>query len=102
MKKLVFLIFLFFTNLSYAEDLINIGENIFYNKEACVNCHILNAADGGNNQLSKEHVINIVTNGYGVMPAYQDKLTEKEIEAVAIFVSTEGKNWKNKLSSFVQ
>ena len=102
MKKLIFLIFLFFTNLSYSEDLINIGENIFYNKEACVNCHILNAADGGNNQLSKEHVINIVTNGYGVMPAYKDKLTEKEIEAVAVFVSTEGKNWKNKLSSFVQ
>ena len=63
MKKLISLIFLFFTNLSYAEDLMNIGENIFYNKEACVNCHILNAADGGNNQLSKEHVINIVTNG---------------------------------------
>ena len=102
MKKLIFLLFLFFTSLSYAEDLINIGDNIFYNKEACVNCHILNAADGGNNQLSKEHVINIVRNGYGVMPAYKDKLTEKEIEAVAIFVSTEGKNWKNKLSSFVQ
>ena len=102
MKKLIFLVFLFFTNLSHAEDLINIGESIFYNKEACVNCHILNAADGGNNQLSKDHVINIVTNGYGVMPAYKDKLTEKEIEAVAIFVSTEGKNWKNKLSSFVQ
>ena len=33
MKKLIFLIFLFFTNLSYAEDLIKIGENIFYNKE---------------------------------------------------------------------
>tara|TARA_A100001037_G_scaffold290327_1_gene303038 strand:- start:63 stop:371 length:309 start_codon:yes stop_codon:yes gene_type:complete len=102
MKKLIFLVFLFFTNFSHAEDLITIGENIFYNREACVNCHILNAADGGNNQLSKEHVINIVTNGYGVMPAYKDKLTEKEIEAVAIFVSTEGKNWKNKLSSFVQ
>ena len=102
MKKLIFLVFLFFTNFSHAEDLITIGENIFYNREACVNCHILNAADGGNNQLSKEHVINIVTNGYGVMPAYKDKLTKKEIEAVAIFVSTEGKNWKNKLSSFVQ
>ena len=102
MKKLIFLIFLFFSSLSYAEDLVIIGENIFYNKEACVNCHILNAADGGNNQLSKKHVINIVRNGYGVMPAYKDKLTEKEIEAVAIFVSTEGKNWKNKLSSFVQ
>ena len=30
------------------------------------------------------------------------KLSEKEIEAVALFVSKEGKNWKNKLSSFVQ
>ena len=102
MKKLTFLVFLFFTNISHAEDLINIGEDIFYNKEACVNCHILNAADGGNNQLSKEHVINIVTNGYGVMPAYKNILSQNEIEAVAIFVSTEGKNWKNKLSSFVQ
>ena len=102
MKKLIFLVFLFFTNFSHAEDLITIGENIFYNREACVNCHILNAADGGNNQLSKEHVINIVTNGYGVMPAYKNKLTKEEIEAVATYVSTEGKNWKNKLSSFVQ
>ena len=102
MKKLLILIILSLPSISYAEDLIKIGENIFYNKEACVNCHILNAADGDNNQLSKDHVINIVTNGYGVMPAYKDKLTEKEIEAVAIFVSTEGKNWKNKLSSFVQ
>ena len=102
MKKLFILIILFFSSVSYAEDSIKIGENIFYNKEACINCHILNAADGGKNQLSKEHVVNIVTNGYGVMPAYKSKLTEKEIEAVAIFVSTEGKNWKNKLSSFVQ
>tara|TARA_B100000242_G_scaffold28384_1_gene17138 strand:+ start:160 stop:468 length:309 start_codon:yes stop_codon:yes gene_type:complete len=102
MKKLFILMILFFSSISYAEDLIKIGENIFYNKEACINCHILNAADGGKNQLSKEHVVNIVTNGYGVMPAYKNKLTEKEIEAVAIFVSTEGKNWKNKLSSFVQ
>ncbi len=102
MKNLTFFLFIFFTSASYAEDLINIGKDIFYNKEACVNCHILNAADGGNNQLSKEHVINIVTNGYGVMPAYKDKLNIKEIEAVAIFVSEEGKNWKNKLSSFVQ
>ena len=94
-------LFLIPTN-TIAEDLLKIGGDIFYNKEACVNCHILNAADGGNNQLSKEHVINIVTNGYGVMPAYKDKLSEKEIDAVASFVSKEGKNWKNKLSSFVQ
>ena len=102
MKKIIMLIILLKASTSQADDMIKIGENIFYNKEACINCHILNASDGGNNQLTKEHVINIVTNGYGVMPAYKDKLTEKEIEAVAAFVSKEGKNWKNKLSSFVQ
>ena len=102
MKKIIMLIILLKASTSQADDMIKVGENIFYNKEACINCHILNASDCGNNQLTKEHVINIVTNGYGVMPAYKDKLTEKEIEAVAIFVSKEGKNWKNKLSSFVQ
>ena len=104
MKKTLFLfLFLFSTySVSFADELINVGKNIYYNKEACVNCHILNASDGGKNQLTKQHVVNIVTNGYGVMPAYKDKLTDTEIEAVAIFVSKEGKNWKNKLSSFVQ
>tara|TARA_B100000941_G_C28186130_1_gene389541 strand:+ start:309 stop:617 length:309 start_codon:yes stop_codon:yes gene_type:complete len=102
MKMLIILTILSSTTISYADDLLKIGEDIFYNKEACINCHILNAADGGKNKLSKEHVVNIVTNGYGVMPAYKNKLSEKEIEAVAKFVSTEGKNWKNKLSSFVQ
>mgnify|MGYP001390198194 CR=1 FL=1 len=102
MKKIIMLIILLKASTSQADDIIKVGENIYYNKEACVNCHILNASDGGNNQLTKDHVINIVTNGYGVMPAYKNKLTEKEIEAVAIFVSKKGKNWKNKLSSFVQ
>ena len=102
MKKIILLSLLLMPTNLFAEDIIKIGEDIFYNKEACINCHILNAADGGNNQLSMEHVVNIVTNGYGVMPAYKDKLSEKEIDAVALFVSKEGKNWKNKLSSFVQ
>ena len=102
MREIFILIFLIKASVVQAEELIKLGKNIFYNKEACINCHILNASDGGHNQLTKDHVINIVTNGYGVMPAYKDKLTEKEIEAVAIFVSKEGKNWKNKLSSFVQ
>ena len=102
MREIFILIFLIKASVVQAEELIKLGKNIFYNKEACINCHILNASDGGYNKLTKEHVINIVTNGYGVMPAYKDKLTEKEIEAVATFVSKEGKNWKNKLSSFVQ
>ena len=104
MKKFIIFLIVFFNiqNLVIANELIKVGEDIFLNKEQCVNCHILNAADGGNNQLSKDHVINIVTNGYGVMPAYKDILTKNEIEAVATYVATEGKNWKNKLSSFVQ
>ena len=102
MKKIILLTLLLMPTNLFADDIIKIGEDIFYNKEACINCHILNAADGGNNQLSMQHVVNIVTNGYGVMPAYKDKLSEKEIDAVALFVSKEGKNWKNKLSSFVQ
>ena len=96
------IILLNYTSILRADETLKLGEDIFYNKQACVNCHILNAADGGNNQLSKDHVINIVTNGYGVMPAYKDILTKNEIEAVATYVATEGKNWKNKLSSFVQ
>ena len=102
MRKIIISILLLKASFSQADEMIKVGENIFYNKEACINCHILNASDGGDNQLTKEHVINIVTNGYGVMPAYKDKLTVEEIDAVATFVSTEGKNWKNKLSSFVQ
>ena len=102
MRKFIIIILLIKTSIIQADEMIKLGENIFYNKEACINCHILNASDGGNNQLTKDHVINIVTNGYGVMPAYKDKLTVEEIDAVATFVSTEGKNWKNKLSSFVQ
>ena len=85
-----------------ADEVLQLGREIFYNKQACVNCHILNSADGGLNRLSKDHVINIVTKGYGVMPAYENILSKKEIDAVATFINKEGKNWKNKLSSFVQ
>ena len=94
MRKITLLTLLLMPTNLFAEDFIKIGQEIFYNKEACVNCHILNAADGGNNQLSKEHVVNIVTNGYGVMPAYKDTLSEK---AVALFVSKEGKIGKINL-----
>ena len=85
-----------------ADEILELGEQIFYNEQACINCHILNSDDGGQNKLSKEHVINIVTNGYGVMPAYKDILSKKQINAVATFINKESNNWKNKLSSFVQ
>ena len=103
MRIMIILITFICTNISLkADEVLELGKDIFYNKQACVNCHILNSADGGQNQLSKDHVINIVTNGYGVMPAYKNILSEDEINAVATFINKEGKNWKNKLSSFVQ
>ena len=33
-------------------------------------------------------VVDVVTNGKGVMPAYRDRLTTKQIEHLAAFVST--------------
>ena len=37
-------------------------------------------------------VINAVTNGMGVMPAYKGELTSEEIEAVAHYVATSANN----------
>ena len=67
MRRIIISILLLKASISQADDVIKLGENIFYNKEACINCHILNASDGGDNQLTKEHVVNIVTNGYGAV-----------------------------------
>ena len=61
----------------------------------CSTCHIL-ADAGSNGQIGpnlneikpdKIRVINTVTNGIGVMPAYEGQLTKEEIEAVAHYVS---------------
>ena len=99
---IILLTIFYSTSYLKADEVLELGKQIFYNEQACINCHILNSDDGGQNKLSKEHVINIVTNGYGVMPAYKDILTKKQINAVATFINKESNNWKNKLSSFVQ
>ena len=61
----------------------------------CSTCHIL--ADAGSegqigpnlNEIrpDKIRVVNTVTNGIGVMPAYEGQLSTEEIEAVAHYVS---------------
>ncbi|MGK7930407.1 MAG: c-type cytochrome [Microcystaceae cyanobacterium] len=44
---------------------------------------------------SLDAVINIVTNGKGVMSAYSDRLTQTEIKAVSNYVLTQAENdWK--------
>ena len=89
------LISVLFTQTLYAEEKLNIGKNIFLEKGNCATCHALsdagsNADIGPNLNLIKPdvgRVVMAVTNGIGVMPAYEGMLTSKEIEAVAIYVS---------------
>ena len=86
--------FLFIKNLS-ADEILVLGKNIFLEKGNCATCHAL--ADAGStgdigpnlNQIKPDigRVIMSVTNGIGVMPAYEGLLSSKEIEAVAKYVS---------------
>ena len=94
--NIIFLLifFLFISNLNADETLI-LGKNIFLEKGNCATCHALNDAGsnadiGPNLNLIKPdigRVVIAVTNGAGVMPAYEGMLTPEEIEAVAVYVS---------------
>ena len=89
------LILILFTQTLYAEEKLNIGKNIFLEKGNCATCHALsdagsNADIGPNLNLIKPdlgRVVMAVTNGIGVMPAYEGILTSEEIEAVSFYVS---------------
>ena len=84
-----------FVQTLYAEEKLNIGKNIFLEKGNCATCHALsdagsNADIGPNLNLIKPDlgwVVMAVTNGIGVMPAYEGILTSEEIEAVSLYVS---------------
>ena len=98
MKHLNFLLLLIFITFSQnldADEILDLGKNIFLEKGNCATCHALNDAGsnadiGPNLNLIKpdiERVVIAVTNGIGVMPAYEGILTSEEIEAVALYVS---------------
>ena len=78
-----------------ANEISDLGKYIFLEKGNCATCHALNDAGsnadiGPNLNLIKPdvgRVVMAVTNGIGVMPAYEGILTPKEIEAVALYVS---------------
>ena len=71
-----------------------------YNEQGCGGCHVLEAAGssgsvGPNLDESKpelELIVDRVTNGKGVMPAFGDELSEEEIQNVSayVFQSTHG------------
>ena len=102
MKKnnFYFLVVIIFINFFFlpaqSDDLFDLGKDVFLNKAVCSSCHTLAEADS-NGQIGpnlneirpdKMTVMNVVINGIGVMPAYEDQLTPEEIDAVAHYVST--------------
>ena len=88
------IMFILFTQTLCANEILDLGKNIFLEKGNCATCHTLNDAGssdiGPNLNLIKPdvgRVVIAVTNGIGVMPAYEGILSSKEIEAVATYVS---------------
>ena len=85
----------FFFLPAKSDPMFDMGKNVFLNKGNCVACHTLNDAESNGkigpnlNQIKpdKMRVISTVTNGIGVMPAYEGQLSMQEIEAVAHYVS---------------
>ena len=99
-KKIIFVIFYIFIfnifsskNIN-ADDLFEKGKQIFLEEGNCATCHTLEDANSyGNigpnlNELKPgiSRVLMAVTNGIGVMPAYQGQLSDEEINAVATYV----------------
>jgi mono/diheme cytochrome c family protein len=88
------LFILFFQNLK-AEDLFDLGKQIFLGDGNCAICHTLQDANShGNigpnlNEVKPDiaRVLSAVTNGIGVMPAYEGILSAEEIKAVATYVA---------------
>ena len=75
---------------------MELGLEVYNNKAQCGICHTLQAA-GSDGQIgtnldqlkpSMLQVVSAVTNGIGVMPSFEGRLSSEEIEAVSYFVST--------------
>ena len=87
-------IFILFTQTLCADEILDLGKNIFLEKGNCATCHTLSDA-GANGDIGPNlnvikpnvgRVVMAVTNGIGVMPPWDGILTYAEIEAVAYYV----------------
>ena len=91
---LILICLIFSTTLLKADSKMELGLEVYNNKAMCGACHALQAAvsvgEIGPNldQLKPQipRIIYTVTNGIGVMPAFESMLTFEEIEAVAYYV----------------
>ena len=96
-KKILFVFLLLnFSVPVFADSMMELGLDVFNNKAECGVCHTLKAAGSTGNigpnldQLKPlmPQVIADVTNGIGVMPAFEGVLSSEEIKAVSYFVFT--------------
>ena len=93
-KIILILVFLTFSCSTFADDKMALGVEVYNNKAQCGVCHTLQAAGSTGNigpgldqlKLPMSQVIYVVTNGIGVMQAWEGILTNEEIEAVAYYV----------------
>ena len=93
-RAILFVFLLIFSSSAFADSKMELGLEVYNNKAQCGVCHTLQAAgsvgdigpnlDQMNVQMSQ--IIYAVTNGIGVMPPWEDILTNEEIEAVAYYV----------------
>ena len=102
MKILKFLLIIFFVSITSSKNTfadeakMKKGLEIFNETAACAACHVLKAAGSEGNigpnldtvSMTIDSVIDMVTNGLGVMPAFGEDeiLTKEEIEIVSYFV----------------
>ena len=94
LNYLIIFSLIFFGELRSDEIFLK-GKDIFLNSGNCSTCHSLKDANSNANigpNLNEirpvfERVYAAVSNGIGVMPAYQGILTEEEIKAVSYYVS---------------
>jgi len=106
MRKNILILLNFFVLINFfvlpakSDPIFELGKDIFLNKAACSTCHTLaDAKSAGQigpnlNEIrpDKMRVINVVTNGIGVMPSYEGQLTTEEIDAVSHYVSISAAN----------
>ena len=94
-KKIILILgFLTFSSYTFADDKMALGLDVYSNKAQCGVCHTLQAAGSAGDigpdldqlKLQMSQVIYAVTNGIGVMQAWEGILTNEEIEAVAYYV----------------
>ena len=77
-----------------ADEVFENGKKIFLDKGNCASCHSLNDAGSQANigpnldeiRPDLSRIIMAVTNGIGVMPAFDGMLSEEEINAVSQYV----------------